>query len=640
MQRVAMLSVHTSPLAQPGTGDGGGMNVYVRCARLGARARRCRGRRAHPRRASASSRRWSSSSPVSGCCTSTAGRARRSHATCSPISSAPFSEAARRADRTRGADYDVLHANYWVSGAVGHRLKHELDLPLVTTFHTLDRVKAEVGLDDDVALRPRVEAEVVRCADLVVASTDRGARAARPLLRRRSRSGRDRPARCRPPRVLARRPRRGTRRELGLADRPVAAVRRSHPAAQGRRSRGRRARRSCTTRVPSLVIVGGPSGPDGDAELAHLHSLVHELGSGATRALRRPAAARTARRLLPRRRRVRRAVAHRVVRARRARGGRVRHAGRRRQRRRSALRSSTTARPATSSTDAIRSTSPRRSIACSRRGRGARSRARTVGAVGALPLEHRGGAAAPSLRRPRGRASRCSAARRSSASPTGVCSPPPTSSSPRTSKVRSRTSRTSSTSSTTPSCGAGTCASRATAATRPRSTSTCTSARCATRSTSCPIRPANHARALRVPAAAQPLDVRRALLARARRRRLPRRPGRARAPERRRARSHHRRALRAHRALVPARRSPRLRATSDDVGLQTTTSCVRLCGTGVDGRRNGAGPRCRRAVSVRGSAGSAPSVPRALPRRSTAAYGQRCTDHVNGRSIATVTSLG
>ena len=65
----------------------------------------------------------------------------------------------------------MLHANYWVSGAVGHRLKHELDLPLVTTFHTLDRVKAEVGLDDDVPLRPRVEAEVVRCADLVVAST-------------------------------------------------------------------------------------------------------------------------------------------------------------------------------------------------------------------------------------------------------------------------------------------------------------------------------------------------------------------------------------------------------------------------------------------------------------------------------------
>src|SRR5690606_27666437 len=40
--RVAMLSVHTSPLDQPGTGDAGGMNVYVAelsraLARRGAR---------------------------------------------------------------------------------------------------------------------------------------------------------------------------------------------------------------------------------------------------------------------------------------------------------------------------------------------------------------------------------------------------------------------------------------------------------------------------------------------------------------------------------------------------------------------------------------------------------------------------
>src|SRR5688572_9483909 len=28
-RRVAMLSVHTSPLHQPGTGDAGGMNVYI-----------------------------------------------------------------------------------------------------------------------------------------------------------------------------------------------------------------------------------------------------------------------------------------------------------------------------------------------------------------------------------------------------------------------------------------------------------------------------------------------------------------------------------------------------------------------------------------------------------------------------------
>jgi D-inositol-3-phosphate glycosyltransferase len=28
-RRAAVLSVHTSPLEQPGTGDAGGMNVYV-----------------------------------------------------------------------------------------------------------------------------------------------------------------------------------------------------------------------------------------------------------------------------------------------------------------------------------------------------------------------------------------------------------------------------------------------------------------------------------------------------------------------------------------------------------------------------------------------------------------------------------
>src|SRR5439155_22396442 len=55
--------------------------------------------------------------------------------------------------------------------AIGHRLILELVSPWVTTFHTLKRVKAEVCLGNGVSLRPRVEAEVVRCADLVVAST-------------------------------------------------------------------------------------------------------------------------------------------------------------------------------------------------------------------------------------------------------------------------------------------------------------------------------------------------------------------------------------------------------------------------------------------------------------------------------------
>ena len=46
VRRVAVFSVHTSPLAQPGAGDGGGMNVYVReYERIETRTRRPRERR-------------------------------------------------------------------------------------------------------------------------------------------------------------------------------------------------------------------------------------------------------------------------------------------------------------------------------------------------------------------------------------------------------------------------------------------------------------------------------------------------------------------------------------------------------------------------------------------------------------------
>lgn len=64
---------------------------------------------------------------------------------------------------------DVLHANYWLSGVVGHQLSHELDLPLVTTFHTLARVKAEMG-DLEPQSRMDAEALVVACSDVMIAN--------------------------------------------------------------------------------------------------------------------------------------------------------------------------------------------------------------------------------------------------------------------------------------------------------------------------------------------------------------------------------------------------------------------------------------------------------------------------------------
>ena len=39
----------------------------------------------------------------------------------------PFADAVLDWMRRTGDDYDVLHSNYWISGAVGHRLKHAID---------------------------------------------------------------------------------------------------------------------------------------------------------------------------------------------------------------------------------------------------------------------------------------------------------------------------------------------------------------------------------------------------------------------------------------------------------------------------------------------------------------------------------
>ncbi len=73
-----------------------------------------------------------------------------------------------------GLPYTSVHANYWLSGLSGHVIKHELNLPLVCTFHTLDRVKAESMPEEVEADMPhrRAEAEayIIECSDAVLAS--------------------------------------------------------------------------------------------------------------------------------------------------------------------------------------------------------------------------------------------------------------------------------------------------------------------------------------------------------------------------------------------------------------------------------------------------------------------------------------
>jgi D-inositol-3-phosphate glycosyltransferase len=274
LRRVAMLSVHTSPLAQPGAGDGGGMNVYVRslASNLARAGVRCdvltRAEHAEQQ-------------PV----VQVEHGFRVVHLPAGPAAPVPRHDLVRIvepfADATAafvsGEDepYDVLHANYWLSGAVGHRVKHELDLPLVATFHTLDRVKAEAGVDDDPATRARVEGEIVNCADLMIAATDEE----RDQLVTLYGAERDR-VEVVPPGVdhgvFVPGDQDAARRALGLdpAARVLLFVGRIQPL------KGADLAIRCLADLDpdvTLLVVGGPSGFDGEAELRRLHALADEL---------------------------------------------------------------------------------------------------------------------------------------------------------------------------------------------------------------------------------------------------------------------------------------------------------------------------------------------------------------------------
>ena len=171
VRRVAVFSMHTSPLAQPGAGDGGGMNVYVRAlasalARAGVECD-VYTRAEHP-----------TQPPV----VEVEPGFRVVHVEAGPRAPVPryelpelvepFVDATHARMLDAGRRSTCCTRNYWLSGAVAHRLKHVLDLPLVATFHTLARVKADAGVDDDPDHRTRVEHEVIACADLMLASTD------------------------------------------------------------------------------------------------------------------------------------------------------------------------------------------------------------------------------------------------------------------------------------------------------------------------------------------------------------------------------------------------------------------------------------------------------------------------------------
>jgi len=175
LERLAMISLHTSPLDQPGTGDAGGMNVYVMelAKRLALRGVEV----------DIFTRATSSSlDPVVEACDGVTVR----HIHAGPFEGmtkndlpAQLCVFAREVLRTEASQpvghYDVVHSHYWLSGQAGALARDRWGVPLVHSMHTMAKVKNDALADGDVPepmARVIGEEQVVEAADMLIASTD------------------------------------------------------------------------------------------------------------------------------------------------------------------------------------------------------------------------------------------------------------------------------------------------------------------------------------------------------------------------------------------------------------------------------------------------------------------------------------
>jgi D-inositol-3-phosphate glycosyltransferase len=171
--RVAVLSVHTCPLAALGGKETGGMNVYVReLARELARM--------HVR-ADIFTRSQNRDIPR---VSAIGDEVRVVHLPAGPEAPMARERVYAHLDEfvdgveafriAHGLEYDLLHAHYWLSGAVGLALRERWGVPLVQMFHTLGRLKNDAtrnGAEHEPALRIAEETRIVAVADRLVAAT-------------------------------------------------------------------------------------------------------------------------------------------------------------------------------------------------------------------------------------------------------------------------------------------------------------------------------------------------------------------------------------------------------------------------------------------------------------------------------------
>ena len=175
VRRLAMVSLHTSPLDQPGTGDAGGMNVYVveLARRLAARDIEVD---IFTRATSSAHGLVVEAFPGVAVHHVHAGPFEGLTKHELPAQLCVFARELLRAEAAHPVGhYDALHSHYWLSGQVGALARDRWRVPLVHSMHTMAKVKNAALADGDLA-EPQArligEQQVVEAADLLIANTD------------------------------------------------------------------------------------------------------------------------------------------------------------------------------------------------------------------------------------------------------------------------------------------------------------------------------------------------------------------------------------------------------------------------------------------------------------------------------------
>lgn len=167
--KIALVSEHASPLAVAGGVDSGGQNIYV--ANVARQLRRA------GHEVDVFTRRDRALLPAM----SDMDGVRVIHVPAGPPTQMPkeallpympaFADFLLGFCRRESTPYDVIHANFFMSGLAALKAKHAQGIPLVMTFHALGKVRrlhqgADDGFPDE---RFAIEEQLVRESDVVIA---------------------------------------------------------------------------------------------------------------------------------------------------------------------------------------------------------------------------------------------------------------------------------------------------------------------------------------------------------------------------------------------------------------------------------------------------------------------------------------